>query len=336
GTKFLYDGRCLTEDAIPVGFFANESTGKAEPCAANVARCTGPGTRDALECGKNKKGDQYFLTSYGDCRLHCQYGWYGRKDTGLCYACSTMMAETCTANGPTLCLKDASEPSGRLVKAPDGSRCVPSGSSVDGYYLDAATGTYQPCDDGVATCTGVGEGAALTCDVGTDGTQYYMHTERMLSMGRRVKRMLKGGVRPSPSITYRGLYVYNDCVEGPACEAGTYPNATTAQCEPCHELWARTCDDEGKSLTCLDEMWSLQTEDAFHCVPDTQCKELGAYYPADDYTCKAAEGTPTSCLAPYYLYGSTCIEDYECQALGPFFADEGQLNSLALPLAARL
>ncbi|GAA5990974.1 hypothetical protein JCM11641_007723, partial [Rhodosporidiobolus odoratus] len=215
-TGYLYQGTCLDEQSVPEGFYGNEATHTAEPCAEFVKTCSGPGPRDALS-------------------------WYGVKKDGLCYPCDATM-ETCDAGGAILCAKSASEPTGRLVKTPD-RRCVPSGSELDGYYLDSGSGDYKPCDDGVKTCTGSGEGNALSCGLSASGEQYFMHTYRQLSQARRKRRL-----RPSPSTEFRGMYSYNECIPGDACEDGTYPNATTATCDPCFTL-AATCDAHGRNTT---------------------------------------------------------------------------------------
>ncbi|GAA5914762.1 hypothetical protein JCM6882_002735 [Rhodosporidiobolus microsporus] len=306
GTKYLYKGECLDEVDLPNGFWADDETHTALACDPFVAACTGNGRGHALSCGKNKKNDQYFLTPYKDCRLHCPYGWYGVKADGMCYPCDKTM-ETCDAGGAILCAKSESEATGRLIKTPD-RRCIPSGSSIEGYYLNNETGTYEPCADGVTSCTGVGEESALSCGIASNGTQLYMHTERMLGMARmREKRKVGAGkTRPSPIVSYNGLHIYNDCVDGPTCERGTFPNATSALCQQCNNMYAATCDDEGKDLTCLDEFYSIRNETGLFCVPDTKCKTLGPYYPGDNYQCLPCADGVIECTGPSYQEARAC------------------------------
>ncbi|GAA5841463.1 hypothetical protein JCM11251_007146 [Rhodosporidiobolus azoricus] len=309
-TKYLYEGECLDEEDLPDGVWADEETHTAIPCDPHTTACTGNGRGTALACGKDNKGDQYFLRPQGDCKLHCPYGWFGSKADGMCYPCDETM-ETCNANGAILCAKASSEPSGRLNKTPD-RRCIPSGSTLDGYYLNSTSGTYEPCGDGVATCSGTGEESALSCGIALNGTQLFMHTERWMQR-RRLKRKITTRMRPSPSIGSNGLHIYHDCVQAKACEAGTFPNATTAQCEECN-LYAATCDAEKRDLSwsvlsifmTLDEFWSYRNETGLYCVPDTKCKELGAYYAGPDYTCLPCADGVTECTGPTYQDARAC------------------------------
>ncbi|GAA6022933.1 hypothetical protein JCM10207_006869 [Rhodosporidiobolus poonsookiae] len=266
-TKYLFKGSCLEASAIPDGFFADPTTLTAEPCDAGVATCVKSGEGGATSCGKNKNKVQLLLNPDGTCKTDCPDGYYGRL--GLCLACDHSEL-TCDADGAKTCAKDSAKT--QLYLTPT-KKCVLPWVGPAGYWPDSSTNTFQPCDNGVTSCTTIGAGHALTCGKMSDGTPLFWIAGNgvVITIPDDTKEVIYRRVRRRRSTAVEGT-----CVRAEACPEGTWADPATWTCYACDED-EKACSKNGagSALICKEGKYLSATHD---CLTADECKASGAFF----------------------------------------------------------
>ncbi|GAA6014916.1 hypothetical protein JCM10207_002224 [Rhodosporidiobolus poonsookiae] len=313
-TGFLYKGKCIDGELIPAGYYADVESRTAKACDEGTKTCSGSGAGNAITCGKDSTGKQYYLDADSTCVADCLRGSYGLKSVASCVPCDESEL-ACNADGATECGKDSAKT--QLYLYPPTKRCILPWTGEAGWYADDATNTFKACDDGVVSCIGTGNGNALECGKKADGTSLYWR-----SMGQQKRKR-------SDSTLIAG-----SCVEKDDCPAATWADDVTNSCIACDEDEAScTKNGPGSAITCRTGLYKTLDN---NCVDFDGCKELGAYWPDDDTgacsTCDAGEaactgngdGKATACGTTtdgeqLYLYEGNCVHSTACP--GKFYAN---------------
>ncbi|GAA5944837.1 hypothetical protein JCM10213_006607 [Rhodosporidiobolus nylandii] len=297
---FLYKGECLAAEDIPVGFYADSSTQSAQRCEDGVKACIGTGSGAALACGKNKSGQQLFLTADKDCTATCPDGSYGNKALTACVQCDSSM-KTCNADGALTCAKDSAKT--QLYLTPS-KNCLLPWVGPAGYWADDSTNTFVSCGDGISSCTSDAPGKALTCGKRVDGTPlYWVKNAPASSTTAAARDAAAANDAPAGRLRRRSTDV-----EGSVLRLRSAPTVLGLTLVPFFPFFRVL-----RFLTCLSliPIRTAATSTCYNCDDDEElCSGTGA-------------GSALKCKSGLYLSAShDCLTADQCTKSGAFFADD--------------
>ncbi|ORY89092.1 hypothetical protein BCR35DRAFT_192351 [Leucosporidium creatinivorum] len=295
---YLLNGHCVLREICPDWSYADDTNFVCRRCSAiapGSLTCDGKG---ALTCGTNSAGAQLYLTPNQNCVLpsSCPGSTYVDEASTTCQQCDDGTT-SCTGSGNGKALACGRTSAGVSVFLTASNTCAASCSGA--YFADDATSTCIACDDGETSCTGSGDGDALTCGLNSKGIETYL----------------------DPS---------NDCVVAEKCPSAYFADSESLKCVQC-DAGEASClfAGPGGATSCAknDAGAQLYLDASAECVVAGDCP-AATFVNDDDFTCTACADGALICTSstdaslcgtnntgnPTYLDDGLCVEVDKCAA----------------------